>query len=362
MTALALALLLSSSPSLNPPPNPAAPPAPAALGVPAVPGGSDGDDDDRDDGDAGHRSTTIQIGPNGVGVHVDVGHHHGHHHHGGRDNDRVVTGSVTIHAGEVTDDVVALAGSIELEPGAVVHDAVAVGGSVRAGAGSTIQGDAVAVGGSVELAAGAKVAGDAVGIGGTVEEGAGAEVGGDHVSLGLPGVGTIVALAAGAVGLGVMSPLWLVGSVLAKLIVFGAFALILLAFFPRRLEHLSDELFRIPGRSILIGALSVIAIPVLTLLLIVTLIGIPLVPVEILALAVMTAMGFSALALAVGRRLPFGKGQTAIQLVIGWLLLVLVFSIPILGTLISFACWVWVFGAVAATRFGHDAPQTVRPE
>jgi hypothetical protein len=251
---------------------------------------------------------------------------------------------------------VAIGGSIELEPGAVVHDAVAVGGSVKAGSGSTIEGDAVAVGGSVELDPGAKVVGDATAVGGTVEQEAGSEVGGDHVSVGLPGLGALLTLATGVIGIGVISPIWLVGSVLAKLVVFMALGLLLLALWPRRLERLSDELFRIPGRSILLGALSLMAVPVLTILLVCTIIGIPLVPVEILALALMSAMGFSALALAVGRRLPFAKGQSVIQLGVGWLLLVLVFAIPILGTLMLFACWIWVFGAVAATRFGRELP------
>jgi len=130
----------------------------------------------------------------------------------------------------------------------------------------------------------------------------------------------------------------------------------LLALWPRRLEHLADELWRIPGRSILLGTLSLLAIPLFTLLLVVTLIGIPLVPVELLALALMTTMGFSALALALGRRLPFGQGRSAVQLAVGCLLLLVIFAVPFLGWLAMCACWLWVFGAVAATRFGREPP------
>jgi hypothetical protein len=273
----------------------------------------------------------------------------------------VGTGNITVHAGDKVRDTVTIGGSIELEPGARVRDAVAVGGSVRANTGAVIQGDAVAVGGSVELEQGAKVDGNAVAVGGAVEQSAGSDVGGDHVSLGLPGLGAIITLVAGAIGIGVISPLWLIGSVLAKFIVFLAMALILLALWPRRLERLSEEIFRIPGRSILLGALSLLGIPIMTLLLVVTLIGIPLVPVEVVGLALMSAMGFSALALAVGRRLPFAKGQTAVQLGVGWLLLVMVFAVPILGTLLLFACWIWLFGAVAATRFGREGPLAAPP-
>ncbi len=373
MTPLALALMLSLP---KPPPPPPPPPVPPAVGSRRAHDDSDDDRDDDDDqvdldlhvqtldggviigslhsgGASDGGEDYIGLGPNGLQLHTK-GHHH--RHHGGGKGDRVVTGNVTIHAGEKTQDVVAIGGSIDLDPGAVVHDAVAVGGSVRAGSGSTIQGDAVAVGGSVELSPGAKVVGDATAVGGSVEQEAGSDVGGDHVSVGLPGLGALLTLATGVIGIGVISPIWLVGSVLAKLIVFLSLGLLLLALWPRRLERLSEELFRIPGRSVLLGALSLMAVPVLTILLVVTLIGIPLVPVEILGIATMSAMGFSALALAVGRRLPFAKGQVVIQLGIGWVLLVLVFAIPILGTLMLFACWIWVFGAVAATRFGREPP------
>jgi hypothetical protein len=373
MTSLALALLLSLP---KPPAPPPPPPPPSAVGSRAA--HDDSDDDRDDDGDRVDLDVRIQdggvivgslhaggaadggadyigIGPSGIQIH-GKGHHHSHHHAGSGKGDRVVTGNVTIHAGEKAQDVVAIGGSIELDPGALVHDAVAVGGSIKAGSGSVIEGDAVAVGGSVELDPGAKVVGDATAVGGTVEQEAGSDVGGDHVSVGLPGLGMLLTLVTGVIGIGVISPIWLVGSVMAKLIVFLSLGLLLLALWPRRLDRLSEEMFRIPGRSVLLGALSLLAVPVLTILLVVTIVGIPLVPVEIVALALMSATGFSALALAVGRRLPFAKGQTAIQLGIGWVLLILVFAIPIMGTLLLFACWIWVFGAVVATRFGREAP------
>ncbi|MHB8418757.1 MAG: hypothetical protein ACYDCL_11820 [Myxococcales bacterium] len=280
----------------------------------------------------------------------------GHHH------DVVSTGSVTVRTGERVHDVVAIGGSVEVQGGARARDVVAVGGSVHVESGAAVERDAVAIGGAVQVDSGGRVGRDATSVGGGVHEAEGAAVGRDRVGLGLPGVASLLALASGALGIGALfSPLWLLGSLLAKLIVFLACGLLFLALWPQRLERVASELTRLPGLSVLLGCLAVAVLPVLAVLFAITVVGIPLALLEALGVAVATVVGYSALALVVGRRLPLGRAHPAIQLALGWLLLEVVFSIPILGLLVMVALWVWAFGAVVASRFGSETAAPAPP-
>ncbi|HUB07470.1 MAG TPA: hypothetical protein VMB50_10725 [Myxococcales bacterium] len=329
MNPLVLALWLAAPP---PPPPPLPPAAPHAVAAPAAPAVPDRDDDDDEPEDRGPR------------------------------HDVTTTGSVTIHAGERVRDVVALGGSVDVQGGGAARDAVAIGGSVHVEQGGVVDRDAVAVGGSVKIDDGGRVGRDVTSVGGTVQSEHGAVVGRDRVGLGLPGLGALLALATGILGVGALfSPLWLIGTFVAKLVVFLACGLILLALWPRRLEVVAAELTRATGRSVLLGCAAAVLLPPLAVLFAITIIGIPLALLEAVGVAVATALGYSALALLVGRRLPFGTVHPAIQLTVGWVLLDLLFLIPILGFLLMLAVWVWTFGAVLASRFGREAAPPALP-
>ncbi len=221
--------------------------------------------------------------------------------------------------------------------------------------GGTVERDAVAVGGSVRVDPGGRVGRDATSVGGSVGSTAGGSVGRDRVGLGLPGLGSLLALASGALGLGALfSPLWILGSFLARLVVFLACGLVLLALWPQRLDAVADELARAPGRSVLLGCVAAAVLPPLAVLFAVTIVGIPLAMLEAVAVAVGSAFGYSALALLLGRRLPLGRAHPALQLAVGWALLELVFSVPLLGLALAVALWTWTFGAVLGSRFGRE--------
>ncbi len=284
--------------------------------------------------------------------------------------DRVVTGSLSVRPGETAGVVVAVGGSIEVESGGSARDAIAVGGSVHLGPGARVARDVVAVGGGilldpnarvardavsvggpVRLDAGARVGRNATAVGGTIEQAPGAAVGGDHVSVGMPGAGALLA----ALGASFLSPLFVLGSALARYIALLVIGLVLLALWPGRIEGLADGLRRSPGLSLLAGLLAAVALPVLGLLLCLTLIGIPLAVLEALLVAFGTAAGFCALGLLLGRALPIGKAPR-IQLAAGLALLVIALALPLLGSLFAFFSWLWVFGALLRTRFGRPAP------
>lgn len=275
----------------------------------------------------------------------------------GGGDDRVIHGDVVIRPGESARDVVALRGSIKVEPGAEVRDAVAILGSVVLEAGATAR-EAVAVGGHVKLGPGAAVAKDAVSVGGSVDRDASAEIGGETVSIGIPALSGIVAGLAGSSLLGGRdeSAVFTIAQALAKFLVFFALGLLVLALFPRRLEAVSASLAAHPWKAIFTGLLGIVVLPLLILLLVATLIGIPLVPVAALLVVAAGVLGFTALAWYLGRALPLHlqRGTSVLQLALGTAIVVLVTQIPFLGGMAWVAAALLTFGAVLRSRFGSQ--------
>jgi hypothetical protein len=186
---------------------------------------------------------------------------------------------------------------------AIDGDVVAVGGRVDVY--GRIGGDVVAIGGDVQLHDGAIVEGDAVSVGGRVVSDGSAIVEGQRVSvdLGIPFTGM-------AWGLGFPNHerprLWSFGFSLAWMIAAVIFSVIFYAVSGRRLEVVSRRVDAEPGQSFLIGLLATFGTPfgllISIILLAVTVIGIFLLPILVIALVLMWAGAFVAVSLAVGRR------------------------------------------------------------
>lgn len=278
---------------------------------------------------------------------------------GDRDaSDRVVHGDVVVHPGETARDVVALRGSVRVEPGAAVRDVVAVLGSVILEPGATAR-EAVAVGGDVRLGPGAEVDNDAVSVGGEVVRDPAATIGGETVSVGIPALSGLATIAGSRMLFGrAESPVFVVGQVLAKFVVYFALGLLVLALFPRRLDAVSAAFAAHPWKSILTGLLGLVLLPLLVVVLVATVIGIPLVAVAGLLVVAAGVLGFTALAYHVGRALPLhpARGTTVLQLALGTAVVVLVTAIPLLGGMAWIAAALLTFGAVLRSRFGSQTP------
>ena len=274
----------------------------------------------------------------------------------GNGGDRVLHGDQVIGAGERARDVVTLGGSVRLEPGAVAQQVTAIMGSVDVGPGASVDREAVAIGGDVHVAPGARVGADAVSVGGKIVIDDGGEVEGSQTSVVVPGLGGILTL----VGTHPFesrhdSTLWRLGSALGQFAVFFLLGFLVLMLFPRRIESVTGSLVNAPVKAVLTGMLGTIALPVVILLLVVTIVGIPFIAVIALGVAVAVVMGYTALALYFGRALPFRvvRGAPIVQLAIGTAILVAVGQIPVLGFLTWMAAWLFVLGVVLRTRFGQ---------
>jgi len=278
--------------------------------------------------------------------------------HKAKGKDKVVGGNITIGPGERWRDVVAIRGNVHMGPGSSARQVTAVLGSIELEPGASVDTEVVAVGGSVRLAPGSHVGKDAVVVGGEVVMEPGATVEGEQVAVSVPGVTELLGLVGTKPGASShISPWHKLGHALAKFLVFFALGLLVLVFSPARLDGVSGAIGRQPFKVLLAGLLGTLAMPVLTVLLVVTIVGIPLVAVQVIAILLAGIVGYTALALFIGRALPIQahKAASALQLAVGTAILVAVSEIPVLGWLAMISAWLIVFGAVVRTRFGQPS-------
>ena len=295
-------------------------------------------------------------------------------HHGPRGQGVVARGQpLEVKAGERVDNAVVYAGDLTVR-GHVQEDAVAFSGNLDIH--GRVEGDAHAFGGNVVLHPGAVVEGDVSAIGGTVTRHDGSEVEGSIESFGGGQVGALVASEVkksfkqasaaaesereaeaeavaseerrGASGGGIA------GFILRFAALFGLGFLGQL-FFPARMKELSAEIKSQPLKSGLTGLLGFLAMVPITVVLAITLIGIPVAVALWLVVPVVSALGLAVLAGESGLRVPVLRGRKtqAVVLALGLFVLLAVGSLPGIGQLVMGLATLVAFGAAIRTRLGN---------
>ena len=260
----------------------------------------------------------------------------------------VITGPVTIDSGETADDVVVIDGPVVVA-GRVRGDLVVVSGRVRIS--GTVAGDVVAVAERATLAPGARIGGDLIYGDERPVVPPGATVAGDvdRVSVGeiTDPVGFIGAAA-----------VWIAVSVSA--LVFG---LLLLWLAPRALEAAFAAARTSPGVTIGWGLLLFFGLPILAVIALVTLVGIPLGVALLLALVPLYALGYTTSAWLLGRRLVGPPRGRVLAFLAGLAILRVLAIIPIVGGIVWFAATVAGLGAllVATWRARRDYSERASP-
>lgn len=251
----------------------------------------------------------------------------------------VIGGSARIH-GKVRDAVVAIGGNIEVD-GEVGEAAVAVMGNIKAEPGAKIHGDAVAVGGRVEAADGALIEGHK-----------------QTLAFGVPGLATpewlgewfrqcVLKLRPLAPQVGWIW--WIVGG-------FFLFYVLLAALFPRPVQACVDELTRRPATTFLMGLLTKLLVPLVILILIATGIGLFVVPFVLAAVFLGALLGKLAILEALGGRLLRQVRNGSLVkplacLVVGWMVVTLLYMVPVLGLLTMVLISVWGLGGAVTAAF-----------
>ncbi|MBI3647649.1 MAG: hypothetical protein HY240_02660 [Actinobacteria bacterium] len=253
--------------------------------------------------------------------------------------------------------LVVLTGSLEVKERQVVRDAVIFNGdAIIAG---QVERSVVAFNGDVTVTG--KVGENVVALNGRVTVASGAEVGGNVTSRLPPEVST-EAHVGGAVRQRSFEPglgggalfgrfaLWLATSVSAFLL-----GLALILFAPRALDAAASTAVSRFGSSLGLGALLFVGLPVVAIIAMTTIVGLPLGLGVLLALGLVYWLGYTASAFAIGRQLVKPPTHRLLAYLVGWGILRVVALVPVLAAITWLAATVWGMGALAssARRFGR---------
>jgi len=228
----------------------------------------------------------------------------------------------------------------------VVHgDLLVVGGDLRID--GTVDGDVAVLGGDIHLGPSARVQGDVACVGGEVHHSPGAQVEGELVRV--PPAALVEEL---------FRWRWPPAARVLQVLGLWVLGVLILVLFPHATARVRASVEREPARAALVGLAAHLLLIPLSILLAVTLVGIPLVPVVVIALLVARLLGYLAVSLYVGgmtwRALGTSGREPARvwQLVLGMVLLGTVQLLPVAGWLISIAVALVGSGAALLTRWG----------
>jgi uncharacterized RDD family membrane protein YckC len=214
-----------------------------------------------------------------------------------------------------------------------------------------------------------KVGGDAVSVGGRLDLANGTRVAGQKVNVGLP---------VPFLNRGEWLGKWLkycvlefrplapqVGFVWIIAGVFFLFYLFIAAVFPRPVQACVEVLNQRPATTILMGILTKFLVPVVFLILVITVVGLVVVPFLAAALFLGAVVGKIAilewLGLHVGRRLGSGFQKPLVAFLIGSILLTLLYMVPVLGALTYTIFGVWGLGCAATAGFSRMRREMPEP-
>jgi uncharacterized RDD family membrane protein YckC len=293
----------------------------------------------------------------GVDDRVEKALHQAFGHHGGHREPTVQVGqSIHVKAGETVQELVVVMGDAVVD-GTVEGNLVVVLGKARVN--GKVEGNVVNVGKGLILGPDSVVDGDAVGVLGGVEQAAGAKVGGQVVPVKwgdlsdfkLPHWVELTFTECLLKG----RPLSLsVGWVWLAAVTFLLGYLLLAAVFPKPLESSTEALAERGATSFLMGLAALPLTAFLSLLLLITGVGVVVLPFLWAALFVAASFGKAAvlrhLGGSLGRQFKAELGTPAMMLV-GALVVSLFYLIPYVGIIAWKVLTIWGLGAALLTLF-----------
>ena len=215
-----------------------------------------------------------------------------------------------------------------------------------------VRDSAVAVGGSVILGPDAVVGKDVVSIGGAVQQAQGSKIHGDVVELNIPGVSSLIPFF-----LEDTSSSWFWTFKIVSLLGFLALAVLLVALMPRPFDLITDNVQQNFGKVILWAVLGLVVLVPLAFFLLISVVGIPLIALEVFLAGIAFLVGYIAIAQLIGDKIAALMKRPALSViwltVLGLLALWLIGWVPFLGSLVKAAVIVLGFGGVLTTLFTY---------
>jgi len=248
----------------------------------------------------------------------------------------VVKGSVVVERGETAGDVVVVDGDV-LVRGKVDGNLIVVNGELTLR--GTVTGDVITLSDRAVFGERGRVEGD-LRYGDKKPQGAEGKVDGEIDKLGLSTTG----------GIGLVLAVWLAFSVSALLL-----GVLLLLLAPRAADAVARAGRGRPLASLLVGLLVFILLPLLGLVLLVTVIGLPLGIGLLLAVLPLYGIAYVSSAWILGRRILKQKPRI-LAFLVGLIILRLLALIPIAGGIVSVLAVVYGLGALfVAMRSARSA-------
>lgn len=297
---------------------------------------------------------------------IDNSKAHKHHKHGSSDDDRVVVGqSFKLGRDDVAQGDVVLIGVTGEIDGTIEGDLVLVGSTVTFG--GTVNGDLVANGSALTINPGATANGDYVSIASTINGDENLKANGQRVLLnGLPAVAPALREFLGNfLLLRTMSPTSVISWVLALIVL--AIQLALGLSFPKVFSRTDTIIRERTGPSFLIGLAMILGLPLLSGLLIITVLGILALPFLALAFIILAMFGTTAVCYSIGKRVAPQVAENryvaCIWIAIGTAVAWVLYCIPIVGFLaagVITLLGLGTFGIYLAERYRSNTPRTLQ--
>ncbi len=251
-------------------------------------------------------------------------------------------------------NLVRFGGSVTVAENQTVENASAFGGSVTISPNARVLDTAIAFGGDVILKKGARVDGDAYSFGGKIVQEPGAIISGERATF-----SDRHGMMSDSYGRRSFFPWYFFNAIfrIGAAVVAAILGLIILQASPQFLPNLATKLDRYPGLAALWGLGAILSIIFGNVLLAITLIGIPLIPILSLSAVVTSLVGSLGVALFVGQRIDrSGKQSTLQQFLIGLAILTVLTLIPFLGDLVVFLINLFGLGVILLWKFGKEQP------
>ncbi len=260
-------------------------------------------------------------------------------------------------------NIVKIGSDVTIEKGQKVHSVVAIGGQITVS--GAVEKSVVAVGGSVVLTKTAVVKGNVISLGGVIVMARDAEVRGDLTEINSDNLYETLTTALSSEWEGWS---WIFAVIsLSIFLVILVLALLIAALLPKPVRIVSEAIRENTFKVILCGILGLVLIAPLALLLTISVVGIALIPLEVIFVVCSVLLGFIAVGQLIGAKLfrllkrsePGIVRETFWGLVILWL----IGWIPYVGWMVKAIAIVIGLGATLVSRFGtHRGWACIPPE
>jgi hypothetical protein len=253
-------------------------------------------------------------------------------------------------SGAQAKEIVKFGTDVVVDENMTVKEIVVFGANITVN--GTVQKGVVAIGGNIFLGPTAKVGKEVVAIGGVIDKEPGARIGDDEVELNIPGLSSLIGFSTTTNWVG-----WALAFKILAFIGFLALALLIVAVVPKPFGLISTAVQQYTLRTILLGICGLVVLVPLAVFLAITIIGLPLVALEVFVVGIAFLVGYIAVAQLIGDKIAALMKRPALNALwvtlLGLLTLWLMGWVPFIGSLVKVAAIFLGFGGVLAVLFNQ---------